>query len=107
MREPSQMFADGEGYSVVVPVYNSRATLRELHARLTEVMTELAGADGYEIVFVDDAGPEDCWSILSELADLDPRVRALQLMRNAPEMGRANGSVWVVFCARVCQWSFD
>lgn len=75
-------------YSVVVPVYNSARILPELHRRLSDVLPHLGG--GYEIVFVDDCGPQDCWSVLRALARDDPHVRAIQLMRNA---GQGNATL--------------
>ena len=45
------MLREGVGFSVVVPVYNSEQTLEELHTRLSAVMPNVAGADGYEIIF--------------------------------------------------------
>lgn len=75
-------------YSVVVPVYNSARILPELHRRLSEALRGLGG--GYEIVFVDDCGPQDCWSVLAALAGSDPQVRAIQLMRNA---GQGNATL--------------
>ena len=69
-------------YSVVIPVYNSDQTLRELHKRVTRAMTSLAGQYNYEIVFVDDASPVDCWTALRDLAANDCHVRAIQLSKN-------------------------
>ena len=66
--------------SVVVPVYGCEGCLRRLHARLVAVLEELV--DSFEIVFVDDRGPDNSWPVLCELADADPRVRALRLSRN-------------------------
>jgi undecaprenyl-phosphate 4-deoxy-4-formamido-L-arabinose transferase len=67
--------------SVVIAVYNSSATLRDLVLRLTAV---LAGTGlSYEMVFVNDGSSDNSWSILSELqthhAD---RIVAVNLMRN-------------------------
>ncbi len=75
-------------YSVVVPVYNSAAILPELHRRLSVVLAGLGQA--YEIIFVDDCGPQDCWSVLSALAQGDARVKAIQLMRNS---GQSNATL--------------
>lgn len=48
--------------SVVVPVYRSASTLGELSARITKVMT-----GPFEIVFVDDASPDDSAEVLRRL----------------------------------------
>lgn len=67
--------------SVVVPVYGSEKILASLHQRLTAVLDEVGQT--YEIVFVDDCGPGQTWPELCRLAGLDPRVMAVQLMRNS------------------------
>lgn len=75
---------DRQTYSVVVPVFNSEVTLEELYQRLTNVLTELLGAeDRYELVFVDDGSTGNTWPILQKLVDQDSRVRAIQLMKNS------------------------
>jgi glycosyltransferase involved in cell wall biosynthesis len=66
--------------SVVVPVYSCEASLRELHRRLTESLEWTAGS--YELVFVEDRGPDASWSVLREIAKDDPHVRAFRLSRN-------------------------
>jgi dolichol-phosphate mannosyltransferase len=66
--------------SVVVPVYASESTLPELHRRLT---ASLAGIGlPYELVFIEDRGPDDSWNVLRGLAEHDPHVRAYRLSRN-------------------------
>ncbi|MBN1912116.1 MAG: glycosyltransferase family 2 protein [Pirellulales bacterium] len=66
--------------SVVIPVYNEAESLEALHAELSEV----AQAEGYELdmVFVDDGSTDGSWKILTQLAQKDPRVRALRFRRN-------------------------
>jgi dolichol-phosphate mannosyltransferase len=66
--------------SVVVPVYLCRECLGTLHGRLTTTLRGLAVP--YEIVFVDDASPDDAWPALAELAARDPAVRAYRFSRN-------------------------
>jgi dolichol-phosphate mannosyltransferase len=66
--------------SVVVPVYGCEGCLRSLYARLVAVLQPLVAS--FEIVFVDDRGPDNSWRVLCELADGDGRVRALRLSRN-------------------------
>jgi polyisoprenyl-phosphate glycosyltransferase len=51
--------------SVIVPVYGNASTLRELAARVAGVLTD------YELVFVNDASPDDSAAVLSTL---DARV---------------------------------
>lgn len=66
--------------SIVVPVYRNADTLKELHRRLCDTL-EAQGID-FEIIFVDDACPDDSLSVLKSLAPIDPRVAVLILKRN-------------------------
>ena len=50
---------------MVVPVYGSEHTLPELFARL-KVTLDRTGLC-WEVIFVDDAGPDDSYRILSRL----------------------------------------
>jgi dolichol-phosphate mannosyltransferase len=71
--------------SVVVPVYGCSACLRALHARLTEALNGIS--DDWEILYVDDRGPDDPWQLLVELAGSDRRVRAYRLSQNFGQSG--------------------
>jgi polyisoprenyl-phosphate glycosyltransferase len=62
---------------VIVPVYGNAATLRELHARLCAAI----GPDR-ELLFVDDASPDESLTILEALATGDRTVGVLALARN-------------------------
>ena len=66
--------------SVVVPVYRSQATLRELHRRIVAALTPLCPA--FEIIFVEDCGGDDSWAVIAELSQRDAAVRGLRLGRN-------------------------
>ena len=66
--------------SVVVPVYACESSLPELHRRLTDSLDWTDGS--YELVFVEDRGPDCSWKTLRDLAARDPRVRAFRLSRN-------------------------
>ena len=65
--------------SVVVPVYGCEACLRELHRRVSEVLTSLALT--YELIFVDDRGPDGAWQTIVALADRDARSIGIKLSR--------------------------
>jgi len=64
--------------SIVVPVYNSAATLSELHARITQALEGLQ----YELLFVNDGSADASWVGIEELAAADSRGRGLNLARN-------------------------
>ena len=66
--------------SVVVPVYNSEQTLVELVRRLKAA---LAGAPGsLEILLVNDGSADGSWDVVRRLADANPEVRGISLVRN-------------------------
>ncbi|PQJ97475.1 glycosyltransferase [Chromatium okenii] len=66
--------------SVVVPVYRSQDTLRELHRRITAVLETID--PHFELILVEDCGGDNSWNIIEELAKEDRRVRGIQLNRN-------------------------
>ncbi len=68
-------------YSVVVPVYNSQATLEELHQRLCKVFDEKLSLD-FELVLVDDSSRDGSFSKMQQLRQQDKRVKIVQLSRN-------------------------
>lgn len=71
-----------ELFSIVVPVFNSSATLEQLVQRIDAVFAALPQFD-HEIVFVDDASArKETWPVLQRLAGENSHVRAVQLMRN-------------------------
>lgn len=67
-------------YSVVVPVLNEEGSLRELHQRLSEIMS--GRYEPVEFIFVDDHSTDATPNILAELADLDSRIVVLRFKRN-------------------------
>ena len=68
------------GLSAVIPVFSEEGNLRELHARLTSVLSRLGRS--YEIVFVDDGSVDGSVLLLEELQRADPHVRVLVFSRN-------------------------
>lgn len=85
--------------SVVLPVYRNRATLDELHRRLSAALSGMSLP--YELIFVDDACPEGSAAGLAEIAARDPRVRAISLPRNVGQQRAA----WVGLSAAGGAWS--
>jgi polyisoprenyl-phosphate glycosyltransferase len=71
MSEPA-----GVELSVIVPVLNAQASLRELWARLAATLEERAIS--FEVVFVDDGSKDGSHGVLSDLAGADARVRVLR-----------------------------
>lgn len=66
--------------SVVIPVYNNAAALRELTARLLATLGQCSR--GYEIIYVNDGSRDNSFAILKELAAETPAVKVLDLSRN-------------------------
>jgi putative glycosyltransferase len=67
--------------SVVTSLYRSAPYLEELHQRITKTVATM-GADQYEIIFVNDASPEDDLAVARRLAAADPHLVIIDLSRN-------------------------
>jgi dolichol-phosphate mannosyltransferase len=82
-------------HSVVIPVYNERECLVELHRELDEV----AQQHGYvlEMIFVDDGSTDGSWEVIERLAGHDRRVAGIRLRRN---FGKASALSAGLDCAR-------
>jgi glycosyltransferase involved in cell wall biosynthesis len=87
--------------SVVVPVFNSEARLKELFARTHEVISSMNL--NFEFVFVDDGSIDKSWQVIGELkAHHSDNVRGFRLAKNSGQQAaticgleRARG-IWVV-----------
>jgi undecaprenyl-phosphate 4-deoxy-4-formamido-L-arabinose transferase len=66
--------------SVVVPVYNSEATLPTLVDRLAAVLPGIA--DRFEVILVNDGSRDGSWDAIAEGARKHDWVRGINLMRN-------------------------
>jgi len=66
--------------SVVVPLFNERAALDELYARLSAVLDNVA--DTHEIIFVDDGSTDGSLARLKEFRASNPSVRYIRFRRN-------------------------
>jgi glycosyltransferase involved in cell wall biosynthesis len=80
---------------VVVPVYNSAGTLRELLTRLQPVLA--ASADAFEVILVDDGSRDGSARVLAESRRDYPWMRPIELMRNS---GQHNALLCGVRAAR-------
>lgn len=67
-------------FSLVVPFHDEQDSVRELHQRLSDVMT--GRFDPVEFVYVDDQSSDATPQILTEIAASDPRVSVLRLKKN-------------------------
>lgn len=67
--------------SFVIPCYRSRDTIRGVVDEIFSTMETMEQYDT-EIVLVNDCSPDDTFSVLSELAQSDGRITAVNLARN-------------------------
>jgi len=84
-----------EGYSVVVPLYNSGPTIEELVARLGAVLAPLD--DPYEIILVDDGSEDGSARRARKIAESVPHVRTIEFLRN---YGQHNATLCGIRAAR-------
>lgn len=69
------------GISVVVPAFNSEASLPQLVDRLEAVLRGVAAR--FEIIFVNDGSRDGTWAVIQSLAGRHASVRGVDLMRNS------------------------
>jgi polyisoprenyl-phosphate glycosyltransferase len=68
-------------YSIIVPVFNSEHTLKELFERTLAVFSELRLE--FEMIFVEDHGKDNSWQVLAELKKAYPElITAIKLAKN-------------------------
>ncbi len=66
--------------SIIIPAYNSEASLPPLIERLAAVMPAIAPV--FEVIIVDDGSRDRSWSVISQLASHMSFIRSFKLMRN-------------------------
>ena len=69
--------------AVVVPVYQAEATLAELANELLPVLSSIT--PDFVVWLVDDGSTDRGWAEIQRLADAEPRIRGLRLIRNFGE----------------------
>jgi glycosyltransferase involved in cell wall biosynthesis len=67
--------------SVIIPLYNEKESLLELHRQLCEILKGLE-KKSYEIIFVDDGSDDGSSEILKSLHDVDRFVEVIRFRRN-------------------------
>ncbi|MCK5598905.1 glycosyltransferase family 2 protein [bacterium] len=72
--------SESKEFSVVIPVYNSEGTLRELTDKITSAMEDISGS--YEIIYVDDSSRDDSWNTLNSLYDKSGKINIIRLSKN-------------------------
>jgi glycosyltransferase involved in cell wall biosynthesis len=66
--------------SIVIPIRNEAASLKELHSELTETLARWGRS--YEILAIDDGSTDASFAILAELQTVDPNLRVIRFRRN-------------------------
>ena len=67
-------------YSIVIPVYKSERSLKELYQRICRCFESIDS--DFEIIMVEDCGNDNSWQILKDIRGKDKRVKIIQLMKN-------------------------
>ena len=71
---------DAVDLAVILPLYNNLDTLEDLLRRLRETLGAITPR--FEIILVDDRGPEPVWPPLLKEAEQDTRIKLVRLSRN-------------------------
>lgn len=66
--------------SVVIPFYNEEESLKELNDWIVRVMK--SNHFSFELIYVDDGSSDSSWSIVEQLANTNPEVKAIRFRRN-------------------------
>jgi len=70
-----------KNYSIVVPVYNSENTLRELFSRIKAEFGRIN--ESFEVIFIEDCGSDKSWEKLCELKKENPdEIKIIKLAKN-------------------------
>jgi glycosyltransferase involved in cell wall biosynthesis len=69
-----------DGISVVIPIYNSAASLAALCTELCPVLTPLGRP--YEVILINDGSRDESWTSVTDCAATWPHIRGINLMRN-------------------------
>jgi undecaprenyl-phosphate 4-deoxy-4-formamido-L-arabinose transferase len=77
---PASASTGANALSIVVPVYNSAASLPNLAAELGELLPRLS--DRFELILVNDGSRDSSWNVIAELASRYGWVRGVDLLRN-------------------------
>lgn len=66
--------------SIVSPVYKSENIVDKLVERMVSAVSQIS--DSYEIILVEDCGPDDSWRKILENCDKNPKIKGVKLSRN-------------------------
>ena len=66
--------------SIIVPFFNEEQSIRPLYGKIAATLSEFGKS--FEIILIDDGSTDQTWSIVSQLAAEDDRIKALSFRRN-------------------------
>ncbi len=66
--------------SIIIACYRDEGSVREFHRRLSEVLPTITA--NYEIIYVNDASPDNAEQVLTEIAETDPHLVVINHTRN-------------------------
>lgn len=66
--------------SIVIPLLNEEESLPALHEWIVRVCQ--SNKLSYEIIFIDDGSKDRSWSVISNLSQQDPHIKAIRFQRN-------------------------
>lgn len=66
--------------SIVSPVYRAESLIDKLVDRITKAVSKIT--DDYEIILVEDCGPDNSWAKIQENCAKNPKIRGVKLSRN-------------------------
>lgn len=67
--------------SVVIPCYNSEKTITTVVDEVISTITAHGGYD-YEIILINDCSPDNVFSVITHMAEENPKIKGLDLARN-------------------------
>lgn len=74
------MSTSAVNFSIISPVYKAEKILPFLIERIEESITQIS--NNYEIILVEDGGPDKSWEVIEALAKNNPRIVGVKLSRN-------------------------
>lgn len=72
--------------SFVIPCYGSEKTLQHVIDEIRQKIKEKINYS-YEIIAVNDCSPDNVWNVIKELAANDPKIKGINLSKNANRPG--------------------
>lgn len=79
--------------SIIIPVRNEEKNIPLLYERLNKVLGAMADFD-FELIFINDGSADNSLGIISQLANLDGRVKLIDFSRNFGKEAAVSAGLW-------------